>query len=102
MLAHLTDAAKREGFDVYAAPETATLMFNCGFSFPRPDDPQVEAKVLAFQCALFKLQLQLERSMTLTAASTGRPSIIVFDRGLMDAKGDPLPSMVVLSRSGCP
>jgi len=31
--------------------------------------------------------LQLERSMTAIAASTGRPSILVYDRGLLDAKG---------------
>jgi predicted ATPase len=85
-LARLMEAAKREGFDVYCAPEAATMMFNCGFSFPSPDDPRAEEKVLAFQKALFKLQLQLERSMTLMAASTGRPSILVFDRGLLDGK----------------
>jgi len=85
-LAPIMEAAKREGFDVYCAPEAATMMFNCGFSFPSPDDPQQEEKILAFQKALFKLQLQLERSMTLVAASTGRPSIIIFDRGLLDGK----------------
>merc|ERR1712110_64482 len=31
--------------------------------------------------------LQMERLMTKIAEGTGRPSIIVFDRGLMDAKG---------------
>ena len=86
-LSRLVEAAKREGFDVYAAPECATMVFNCGFSFPEPDDPMAKEKVLAFQKALFKLQLQLERSMTLMAASTGRPSILIFDRGLMDGKG---------------
>jgi len=86
-LAHLTEAAKREGFDVFCAPECATMVFNCGISFPSPDDPRAEEKILAFQKALFKLQLQLERSMTLMAASTGRPSIIIFDRGLLDGKG---------------
>uniref|UniRef100_A0A7S0P2L2 NadR/Ttd14 AAA domain-containing protein n=1 Tax=Calcidiscus leptoporus TaxID=127549 RepID=A0A7S0P2L2_9EUKA len=85
-LAPLMESAKREGFDVYCAPEIATMVFNCGFSFPTPDDPRVEEKILAFQTAVFKLQLQLERSMTLIAASTGRPSIIIFDRGLLDGK----------------
>eukprot|EP00966_Prymnesium_polylepis_P070754 1644245-Prymnesium_polylepis.1 len=80
------EAAKRDGFDVYCAPEAATMIFNCGFSFPLPDDPMAEQKILAFQKALFKLQLQLERSMTLMAASTGRPSILIFDRGLLDGK----------------
>lgn len=85
-LVQLTEAAKRDGFDVYAAPETATLVFNSGVEWPSPDDPRFHDKVLIFQKALFKLQLQLERSMTNMAACTGRPSIIVFDRGLLDGK----------------
>jgi predicted ATPase len=90
-LAPLMDAAKAEGFDVYCAPEAATMVFNCGFSFPSPNDPHCEEKILAFQKALFKLQLQMERSMTLMAASTGRPSILIFDRGLLDGKAYMLP-----------
>jgi len=85
-LVQLTEAAKRDGFDVYAAPETATLVFNSGVEWPSPEDPRFHDKVLIFQKALFKLQLQLERSMTNMAACTGRPSIIVFDRGLLDGK----------------
>ena len=80
-LAHFTEAAKCEGFDVYTAPEAATLIFNCGLAFP-----ESEEKILEFQKALFKLQLQMERSMTHMAATTGRPSIIIFDRGLMDGR----------------
>jgi predicted ATPase len=86
-LTHLTEELKLEGFDVYVAPEMATLVFNCGFQWPDDDDPKRAAKILSFQTALFKLQLQLERSMTVMAAATGRPSIIIFDRGLMDGKG---------------
>lgn len=87
-LHHFTEAAKREGFDVYTAPEAATLIFNCGMSFP-----QSEEKILEFQKALFKLQLQMERSMTHMAATTGRPSIIIFDRGLMDGRAYMTPKM---------
>ena len=32
------------------------------------------------------LQLQLERSITEVAASSGRPTIVVFDRGMLDGK----------------
>lgn len=86
-LAMLTDVATSRGFDVYVAPETATVLFNCGFSFPDPGDPEFDRKVFAFQKNLFKMQLQVERSMTGIAQSTGRPSIVVFDRGLLDGKG---------------
>lgn len=81
-LEHLTKRATAEGFDVVTAPESATIMFNSGVRF----DTSTEKKTLAFQTALMALQLQLERSLTAVAASTGRPTIIVFDRGLLDAK----------------
>ena len=68
-LIQLTEAAKRDGFDVYAAPETATLVFNSGVEWPSPDDPRFHDKVLIFQKALFKLQLQLERSQEMRGAS---------------------------------
>jgi len=64
------------------------VLINCGFSFPSdPDDPDFERQLFALQKNLFKLQLQVERSMTGIAQSTGRPSIVVFDRGLLDGKG---------------
>lgn len=81
-LEHLITSAKAEGFDVYTAPETATLIFNSGFGFPPTDDDN-----LNFQTQLLSMQLQMEKSFTKLAAKTGRPSIIVFDRGLMDSKG---------------
>eukprot|EP00746_Dinoflagellata_sp_MGD_P025593 gnl/MRDRNA2_/MRDRNA2_160208_c0_seq1.p1 gnl/MRDRNA2_/MRDRNA2_160208_c0~~gnl/MRDRNA2_/MRDRNA2_160208_c0_seq1.p1 ORF type:complete len:300 (+),score=58.61 gnl/MRDRNA2_/MRDRNA2_160208_c0_seq1:44-943(+) len=78
----IVKAGTAEGFDVYTAPETATLIFNSGMHFP--SDPEA---VFTFQCGLARMQLQMERSLTAMAAATGRPSIIVFDRGLLDAKG---------------
>lgn len=81
-LEHLITSAKAEGFDVYTAPETATLIFNSGFGFPPTDDDN-----LNFQTQLLSMQLQMEKAFTKLAAKTGRPSIIVFDRGLMDSKG---------------
>ena len=86
-LARITAAATAEGFDVYAAPETATVLFNSGCTFPAPGDANFDDRLFYFQKNLAKMQLQLERSMTSIAASTGRPSIIVFDRGLLDGKG---------------
>jgi len=86
-LAHLTKAATAAGFDVIAAPETPTLIFNSGLSFPDAAAPDFQQQLFTFQKALISLQLQMERSLTLIAASTGRPSIIVFDRGLLDPKG---------------
>lgn len=81
-LSQLRQQCTQAGFDVYSAPEVATILFNSGVMFP-----STEQGVFTFQLALMKLQLRLERSMTSVAEATGRPSIVVFDRGLFDAKG---------------
>jgi hypothetical protein len=87
-MAHLIKSATAEGFDVVTAPETATMMFNSGLSFPTDEGAaDYEDKAFLFQQSLIRLQLQMERSLTTVAASTGRPTIVVFDRGLLDAKG---------------
>lgn len=85
-LEHLSKAASAAGFDVYTAPESATLMFHAGCA---PPDEEAEAAKFwpAFQHSLTRLQLNMERSLTRVAESTGRPSILVLDRGLADGKG---------------
>ena len=85
-LSHLTEAATKEGFDVLTAPETATLLHNCGHPFPNPSAPGFVPYKRTFQDSILKLQLALERSMTSLAAKTGRPTILIFDRGLLDCK----------------
>lgn len=81
-LEHITTAGKQHGFDVYTAPESATLIFSAGCSYP--EDPE---SCYFFQQSLARLELQLERSLIKIAGNTGRPSIVIFDRGLMDIKG---------------
>ena len=85
-LDHLTRAATAEGFDVLTAPEVATLYFNASYQLPTPGDESFGANLFTFQKNVLKLQLQLERCMTDLAARTGRPTIVVFDRGLLDCK----------------
>jgi predicted ATPase len=84
-LKRLTEVATAAGFDVYTAPEGATVLFNAG------TDPSLMFSTkdmgFTFQTSLLRLQLTIERSLTAIAASTGRPSIIIFDRGLLDSKG---------------
>ncbi|CAJ1349920.1 unnamed protein product [Effrenium voratum] len=85
-LEHLTRAATAAGYDVYAAPEVCTVLLNAGMQFPEPGCAGYEDRWLAIQTGVMQMQLQLERSMTDIAASTGRPSIIIFDRGLLDGR----------------
>jgi len=85
-LEHLIENAKAEGFDVMTAPEVATLYLNTGYSFPSASSDTFGAQKFAFQKNILKLQLQMERCYSDLGGSTGRPTIVVFDRGLRDCR----------------
>jgi hypothetical protein len=86
-LEHLRMAATSRGFDVMTAPEVATVIFNSGYKFPLPTEARFEAQRLEFQAAVARLQLQMERNLLALVALTGRPTIMVYDRGVLDGKG---------------
>ena len=80
-LKDFTKKLNEHGYDVYTAPEVPTIMINGGCQYPGMEGKE---ELDAFETALLKLQLQMESSFTQCAASTGRPSVLVLDRGLMD------------------
>ena len=83
-LEHLSQRATKSGFDVLIAPETPTILFNSGVDLSSAaSNPSLMA---AFQTNVVDLQLQLERTMTSIASKTGRPTILILDRGMMDGK----------------
>jgi hypothetical protein len=43
-----------------------------------------KAALTAFEGGIIQMQLQMERSFVGIAASTGKPSVVIFDRGLLD------------------
>ena len=80
---NIVKKARKDGFDIVVAPEMPTLIFNAGIQMPQEYDKQF---TFAFQSSNVALQLQLERSLTNICASTRRPTILVYDRGIMDSK----------------
>ena len=46
--------------------------------------PDRAAELLGFEQSIIEMQIQLEESFIRVAKSTGRPSVVVFDRGLLD------------------
>ena len=85
-LSALVETATEAGFDVYVVPETATTLFNNGCS--AADFGRLGSRfVVEFQTSLMTMQLWKERAFTRAAAATGRPSILIMDRGLLDSKG---------------
>eukprot|EP00658_Telonema_sp_P-2_P024955 TRINITY_DN20041_c0_g1_i1.p1 TRINITY_DN20041_c0_g1~~TRINITY_DN20041_c0_g1_i1.p1 ORF type:complete len:347 (-),score=113.14 TRINITY_DN20041_c0_g1_i1:487-1527(-) len=81
-LKQLSEVATANGFDLYLIPECATLFFGNGVKY-MPSD----AFKLQFTRSILQLQIQLERSFTRIAGATGRPTILVCDRGTIDNKG---------------
>lgn len=81
-MAHLDKVLREDhGFDVYLCPEVPTLLLNAGARYPGLDGGN---ELVQFEISLVELQLQMELSFYQIAQSTGRPSVIIFDRGLLD------------------
>jgi predicted ATPase len=77
----LTEALTARGFGVYTTPEVPTILINGGCAYPGPEGPATEV----FESQLISLQMQLENTFTSIAAHSGKPSVIIFDRGINDA-----------------
>eukprot|EP00418_Pyrodinium_bahamense_P067330 CAMPEP_0179081628 /NCGR_PEP_ID=MMETSP0796-20121207/36763_1 /TAXON_ID=73915 /ORGANISM="Pyrodinium bahamense, Strain pbaha01" /LENGTH=218 /DNA_ID=CAMNT_0020779015 /DNA_START=38 /DNA_END=694 /DNA_ORIENTATION=- len=79
-LHHLQRELVALGFDAYIVPEVATIMFQGGCQLPTGDARQL----FDFELRLLQLQLQMEASFLGNAESTGRVSVVLFDRGVCD------------------
>ena len=82
-LKHFTKELEARGIDVYAVPEIPTIMISGGCQYPGTEEKKLD-ELYEFETALLNLQVQIEDSFTRVAVSTGRPSVIVMDRGLLD------------------
>uniref|UniRef100_A0A7S2DHA1 NadR/Ttd14 AAA domain-containing protein n=1 Tax=Octactis speculum TaxID=3111310 RepID=A0A7S2DHA1_9STRA len=81
LLSLLTDKLKGRGVDVYCCPEVPTILISGGCVYPGENAGQ---KLIDFETGLIELQMQIEDSFLKIASSTGRPSVVVMDRGLLD------------------
>eukprot|EP01120_Amphizonella_sp_Union-15-10_P015660 TRINITY_DN8094_c0_g1_i4.p1 TRINITY_DN8094_c0_g1~~TRINITY_DN8094_c0_g1_i4.p1 ORF type:complete len:462 (-),score=87.80 TRINITY_DN8094_c0_g1_i4:63-1448(-) len=70
------------GFRVYMVPEAATILLGGGCQIR---DVDLE-RYLIFQTNLIKMQMALEDRFYSVAKSTSEPSVLIMDRGVMDAK----------------
>ena len=105
------ERATHEGFDIMTAPEVATLYFNSSYQpatlctqpatlcvqvatlyfnssyqLPSASSEDFMEQLFLFQKNVMKLQLQMERCFSELAGSTGRPTIVIFDRGVLDSR----------------
>ena len=86
-LARLSEFLRSRQFNVFVVPEAATMLWSGGASV---DMLSSAANRIAFQSALMNIQIALEDQFSACArmesARTGRPSIVICDRGLLDGK----------------
>ncbi|MCU0656729.1 MAG: AAA family ATPase [Polyangiaceae bacterium] len=97
-LAKIADRLSTLGFQVLLVPEAASLLFQGGASLR---DVTAEQRV-AFQSNLLRLQRTLEDSFLAQARASGRPAVLLMDRGTMDISAylDPLQWQSILDEQG--
>jgi CYTH domain-containing protein len=79
--AHVAAHLRALGWQVFCVPEVATLFIDGGIAL---NDLSAEARV-ARQTALMRAQIALEDAMSAAARQTGRPTVLLCDRGVMDS-----------------
>lgn len=83
-LSTLQQRLEGHGFTVFALPEVASLMFNAGANWTQFAGS--EPGLALFQTELARIQIEHEQRFTDLGRSTGKPSIVICDRGLFDGK----------------
>lgn len=93
-----TKLAQRTGIKVYTVPEAATLLVGGGLEWT----DMTNEKVIEYQLALLRVQIALEDQLYAIALSSGKPSLIVSDRGTMDGRAYCTPEQFaeILRRGG--
>eukprot|EP00002_Diphylleia_rotans_P035397 TRINITY_DN771_c0_g1_i10.p1 TRINITY_DN771_c0_g1~~TRINITY_DN771_c0_g1_i10.p1 ORF type:complete len:524 (+),score=100.18 TRINITY_DN771_c0_g1_i10:86-1657(+) len=74
----IIEQMKERGFNVYVVPEVATVLMTGGVS------PMVGGDLSVFEESIMKIQMNMEDVYYEIAMASGKPSIIICDRGVMD------------------
>ena len=94
-LSQLSSFLKPLGYEVFTVPEAATILFTGGSKY---SSTMSQHQLVAFQSSIIKTMIALEDSFREVAKSTGKPSVIICDRGTMDcaAYTDPVSWQLML------
>ncbi|MBU52579.1 MAG: AAA family ATPase [Deltaproteobacteria bacterium] len=88
-LSHITERLESVGFRTFQVPEAATILFTGGVNL---SNVNIEQEV-RFEANLVSLQMALEDTFYDLALSTGKPCVLLCDRGTMDASAYIAPEM---------
>lgn len=61
-------------------PEVPTILIDGGCAYPGLEGGR---RLIQFEVALLRLQLQMEESFAAIARSLGRPAVVISDRGAL-------------------
>lgn len=81
-LAYLTEKLSEKGFKVFCAPEVPTMTMLGGGMIVMANLTQ--DKIIRFQTLLMRTQMNIEEYFYDLAELNGAPSVVLFDRGVMD------------------
>jgi CYTH domain-containing protein len=76
----MTDRLQGLGFDVYRVPETATMLLGGGVRLRGASASQS----VGIQTEILRVMMAMEDAFQAIARTTGKPSILLCDRGTMD------------------
>lgn len=83
-------ALEQNGYKIYTVPEVATIVFSNGAEW---NNLSVEQQYTILE-EIIKLQMSLEDAFVSVAEASGKPSVVIMDRGLLDNEAYvPFPEM---------
>lgn len=82
LLLSLQNKLKECNYDVYTVPEIPSIVISNGA--PYPGINAEHNRLLIYEKSMITLQINMENTFIEIAKSTGRPSIIICDRGALD------------------
>lgn len=82
-MARLSSYLRERGYEVMTSPEAFSIIATNGFS---DNFNSVDGMLRAIQHAVLDLQVSIEDSFEVLLRSSGKPSVLLCDRGLMDGK----------------
>jgi nicotinamide riboside kinase len=82
LLISIKEQLSASGYDVYTVPEIPSIVISNGA--PYPGISAERNRLLTYEKAMINLQIQMEETFRVIAQSTGRPSVLICDRGALD------------------
>jgi hypothetical protein len=82
LLTSIKEQLSVSGYDVYTVPEIPSIVISNGA--PYPGISAERDRLLTYEKSIINLQIQMEETFHTIAESTGRPSVLICDRGALD------------------